>query len=70
MRVLLRHTRTGLFYAGPDQWTESQAGAHDFQQTDAALDRVAQAGLSPVEVVMAFENPAFEIPLQIAGLGI
>ena len=69
MRVLLRNTQTGLFYAGPDQWTEDHSGAVDFEATDRALDRVSEAKLQTVEVLMRFEDPHFEIPLAISGLG-
>jgi hypothetical protein len=69
MKVILRSTRTGLFYAGPDQWTEDRTGAVDFQQTDLALDRVAEARLQGIEVLMHFEDPSFDIPLNIVNLG-
>src|SRR5438105_4000009 len=37
MRVLLRNTQTGLFFAGTDQWTDDQSQAMDFEATDRAL---------------------------------
>lgn len=69
MRVLLRNTRTGLFYAGPDQWTEERSEAQDFEATDRALDIVSEAKLKTVEVLMHFEDPYFEIPMNIFGAG-
>jgi hypothetical protein len=69
MKILLRSTQTGLFYAGPEQWTEDRTGAMDFQQTDLALDRVAKARLEGIEVLMHFEDPSFDIPLNIVSLG-
>ncbi len=65
MKVLLRDTQTGLLYAGPDQWTADYAEAKDFEETDRAVDMASAAKLSGVEVLMHFENPHFEIPLQI-----
>ena len=65
MKVLLRNLQTGLFYAGPDQWSPDHLGAMDFQQTEVALDRVAQAGLRNMEVIMRFDEPALEIPLTV-----
>jgi hypothetical protein len=67
--VLLRNTISGLFYAGPGRWTGDDAGAVDFEATDRALDCVSEAKLQTVEVLMRFEDPHFEIPLAIAGLG-
>ena len=67
MKVLLRHTRTGMFYAGPDQWANDPAQALDFQMTDRALDAVRDARLNSMEVLMQFEDPHFEIPLSVVG---
>lgn len=43
--------------------------AHDFQETNRAIDEVSQSNLSAVEVLMQFENPTFEIPLKIVSTG-
>jgi hypothetical protein len=69
MKVLLRHTQTGLFYAGSDHWTDDHSEAVDFEATDRALDHVSEAKLQAMEVLMRFDDPHFEIPLTIAGLG-
>ncbi len=69
MKVLLRHTQTGLFYAGPEKWTEQSSEALDFQATDCALDRIWEAKLEGMEVLMHFDDPFFEIPLTLAGEG-
>lgn len=67
MKVLLRNTRTGMFYAGPDQWADDPTQALDFEMTDRALDAVRDAGLNSMEVLMRFEDPIFEIPLSVVG---
>ncbi|HWH71489.1 MAG TPA: hypothetical protein VNT26_19085 [Candidatus Sulfotelmatobacter sp.] len=69
MKVLLRNTETGLFYAGPDKWTPSYSEALDFQDTSLAIDVVCEAKLKAMEVLMQFDNPFFEIPMRIAGVG-
>jgi hypothetical protein len=69
MRVLLRHPETGMFYAGNGEWTGDDHEAMDFEQTDLAIDEVWQANLGRIEVLMKFDQPAFEIPLKIVGLG-
>ena len=69
MRVILRRTDNGRFYAGPDNWTEDAAAACFFDGPDCALDRVAEARLEQVELLMHFDNPAFDLPLTIVGLG-
>jgi hypothetical protein len=69
MKILLRNTRTGLFYVGPDRWTENDPEAFNFEKTDQALDAVREGKMQSIEVLMKFENPAFEIPLSIVGCG-
>ena len=69
MKILLRHTQTGLFYVGPDQWTKNDPEAFDFEQTDLALDAVRDRNLKSIEVLVKFEDPAFEIPLAIVDAG-
>lgn len=69
MKILLRNTQTGLFYVGPNQWTNNDPEAFDFEQTDLALDAVRDGKLQGIEVLMKFEDPAFEIPLHIVGYG-
>ena len=69
MKVLLRNTQTGLFYAGPDQWTQERSEALDFEATDRALDIVSEAKLKAMEVLMHFDDTHFEIPMTIVGVG-
>jgi hypothetical protein len=69
MKVFLRNTRTGLLYAGPDQWTNEHSQALEFEGPSFALDRVTQAKLEAVEVVIHFEKSPFDVPLKIVGLG-
>jgi hypothetical protein len=69
MKVLLRNLESGLFYAGSDQWTEEHSEAMDFERPDVALDCVGQAKLVKVEVVMHFEEPAFDVPMTIISAG-
>jgi hypothetical protein len=69
MKVLLRHPETGLFYAGSERWTQDDNEAIDFEATDRAMDEVWEAKLNHIEVLMKFDNPTFEIPLTVVGLG-
>jgi len=36
MKVLLRHTRSGLFYAGENHWVPKESLARDFEEVDRA----------------------------------
>ncbi len=65
MKILLRDTQTGLFYAGPNQWTEGQDTAQDFKTPDMALDLVDESRLNAVEIIVHFGEAAFDVPLTI-----
>jgi hypothetical protein len=65
MKILLRDTQTGLFYAGPNEWTKGQDAARDFETPDVALDLVDQSQLNAMEIVVHFDDAAFDVPLTI-----
>ena len=69
MKVLLRNVQTGLFYAGVQQWTQDPLQAENFERPDVALDQVREAKLGPVELVMHFEDVAFDLPMRIVSAG-
>jgi len=65
MKILLRDTQTGLFYAGPNEWTTGQEAAQDFKTPDVALDLVDESQLNAMEIVVHFDDAAFDVPLTI-----
>jgi hypothetical protein len=56
MRTLLRHTVTGLFFQGPEKWTDNPEKAFDFRFIDRALHYVKTWDLKDVELAFAFED--------------
>ena len=56
MRTLLRNTATGLFFKGPDQWTNDPAAALDFKMIDRALDFIDAWRLKDMELAFAFRG--------------
>lgn len=64
MRTVLRHSGTGLFFAGADCWTDNPAKARDFRLIDRALDFVEKWHMEDVRVVFTFRNGkrVFEVP--------
>ena len=56
MRTLLRHTRTRLYFQGPDRWTDNPEHAYDFRFTERALQYVATWDLTEVELAFVFED--------------
>jgi hypothetical protein len=65
MKILLRDTQTGLFYAGPNQWTTGRDSAQDFKTPDVALDVIDETQLNAMEIVVHFDEAAFDVPLTI-----
>jgi hypothetical protein len=65
MKILLRDTETGLFYAGPNQWTTGQETAQDFKSPDIAFDVIDESKLNAMEIVVHFDEAAFDVPLTI-----
>jgi hypothetical protein len=65
MKILLRDTETGLFYAGPNQWTTGQETAQDFKSPDVAFDVIDESKLNAMEIVVHFDEAAFDVPLTI-----
>jgi hypothetical protein len=64
MNILIRDSQTGFFFVGPMthapmprkdlHWTLDPVTAHDFRFIDQALDFIANAKLSRVELAFAF----------------
>lgn len=56
MRTLLKHTRTGLYFQGPDKWTDDPDFGYDFKFTGRALQYVATWDLTEVELAFFFDD--------------
>jgi len=67
MRTLLRNTKTGFYFQGVDDWTNSPDDAFDFRLTERVIRFVCDARLNPteLELVLAFDDPNFNITLPI-----
>lgn len=56
MRTVLRKIPNGLYFQGPDQWTDDPSQALNFKMIDRALEFVAKWGLKDVEVAFCFQD--------------
>ena len=65
MRTLLRHTATGLFFQGPDQWTTDPERAYDFRFIDRAVNFAETWELKQVELAFSFDNPEWVTTVAI-----
>jgi len=67
MRTLLRNTKTGFYFQGVDDWTNSPDEAFDFKLTERVIRFVRDARLNTtdLELVLAFDDPSFNGTLPI-----
>jgi hypothetical protein len=65
MRVLLRQTKTSVYYAGPDQWATDAKQARDFEEVDRAIQVQRQERLANVEIVLRFDDPFCDAVLSL-----
>ena len=65
MKTILRNIRTGTYFQGLADWTRDQAAAFDFKSPERALRFVRDARLDKVELVFAFDDPRYNVPLPV-----
>lgn len=69
MRILLQHTRTGLFLRSLGNWTANAAEGHDFQHSQRAIDFAVEHKLSSVQIAVKFIESEFDeifpIPTEV-----
>jgi hypothetical protein len=57
MKTLLRKIPSGLYFQGPDQWTNNPREGFNFKSIDRALQFIETWGLKDVELAFAFNGP-------------
>jgi hypothetical protein len=57
MKVLLRNTRSGLYYAGEDRWVSKGSSARDFKEVECAARWLEATRLSGVEIALGHDDP-------------
>ncbi len=65
VRILLRHTDTGMYLQGPDRWTEDPEEAHVFPFVSSALEYVETCNLDAVDVAFACGYPVMVMTLSV-----
>lgn len=63
MRRLLQRLEDGLYYQGRGTWTNDPDLAFAFHKTSGAIECYIRENLPPVQVVLKFEDSAFDIRL-------
>ena len=67
MKTLLHHKSKDLYFKGVSEWTNSVDAAFDFRIAERAVRFVRDAKLprTEMEVVLAFENPGFNMTIPV-----
>jgi hypothetical protein len=65
MKTILRDAQTGVYYQGIANWTPDPQEAFDFHMAERAVRFVRDAGLERVEVVLAFDDPQYNVPVPV-----
>lgn len=63
MKRLLQRLEDGLYYQGRGTWTNNPDLAYAFNKTSGAIECYIRENLPPVQVVLKFEDSAFDIRL-------
>ena len=65
MKTLLRNIQNGTYFQGLAEWTADPSAAFDFKFPERALRFVRDAHLEKMELVFAFEDPRYNVPLPV-----
>jgi hypothetical protein len=66
VRIVLKNSLTGLYYAGNQAWSADVSGAMEFDSCKAAAALALAEKLETVDVVLRYENPTCELKLPLA----
>ena len=68
VKTLLRNTKTGFYFQGAENWTKNADDAFDFKLTERAirLVRDTRLNMADLELILAFDDPNFNITLPVA----
>lgn len=65
MKVFIRNTQTGWYYQEPSKWTPDQNAAWDVGQVARAVERIFEAHLENVEILLSYDEPRYDLVLPV-----
>jgi hypothetical protein len=65
MKVFIRKTKTGWYYQEPSKWTPDQGAACDLGQVARAVERIFEAQLEDVEILLSYDEPRYDLVLPV-----
>jgi hypothetical protein len=65
MKVFIRNTQTGWYYQEPSKWTPEQESASNLGQVAKAVERIFEAHLDNVEILLSYDEPRYDLILPV-----
>jgi hypothetical protein len=65
MKVFIRNTQTGWFFQEPSKWSPDQGAACDLGQVARAVERIFEAHLENVEILLSYAEPRYDLILPV-----
>ena len=65
MKVFIRNTQTGWYFQEPAQWIPDQGPASDLGQVARAVERIFEAHLENVEILLSYDEPRYDLVLPV-----
>ena len=65
MKVFIRNTQTGWYFQEPSGWIPDQGAACDLGQVARAVERIFEAHLENVEILLSYDEPRYDLVLPV-----
>jgi hypothetical protein len=65
MKVLLRNTKTNLYFVGINQWTDDPNQARDFGRVEDAIRLDREEQMTDMEVILRCDDPYGDLVLPL-----
>ena len=65
MRIVVQQKTTGLYFQDIDSWSRTSVDAMDFVCSSAAIDFCVANKLKDMQIVLKFEEQAYDIVLPV-----
>ncbi len=65
MRVWLRHTRLGLYYAGRKHWAKNPEAALDLETIERATEVSREEDFRQMQIVVNYDDPTCSLVLSV-----
>ena len=65
MKVYIRNTQTGWYFQEPSAWIPDPGAACDLGQVARAVERIFEAHLENVEILLSYDEPRYDLVLPV-----